>query len=74
MELNVRRRGCILLLIFAKSEGKGKLVLGKTFMYGKIRNVEYEYSDSTTLLLDVENLGGNQHVRVDEGNIVIDCC
>ena len=36
----------VLLLIFATIEGKGKLQLGKSFNYGKVRNIEYEDSDS----------------------------
>ena len=32
----------VLLLIFAKTEGKDKLQLGKTFTYGKVCNIEYE--------------------------------
>ena len=32
----------VLLLIFAKYEGKDKLQLGKTFTYGKVCNIEYE--------------------------------
>ena len=62
-----------MFLIFSKTEGKGKLELGKTFTYGKIRNLEYEDSDSNTLVLDVESSGGNRRVRVDEGNLVADC-
>ena len=54
----------ILLLLFAKSEGKGKLELGKTFTSGKVHNVKYEDSDLTTLLLDVESSGKNRHVLV----------
>ena len=64
----------ILLLIFPKSKGKGKLELGKTFTHGKLRNLEYEDSDTSTLLLDMESSGDNRRVRVDEGNLVADCC
>ena len=32
----------VLLLIMAKSEGKGKLEQGKMFTYGRMRNVDYE--------------------------------
>ena len=39
----------VLLLIFATSEGKGKLELAKTFTYGKVRNLKYEDSDSTII-------------------------
>ena len=47
----------VLLLIFAKSEGKGKLESRKMFTYGRLRNVDYEHNDSSNLLLDVESLG-----------------
>ena len=40
----------VLLLIFAKSEDKGKLESDKTFTYGKFRNIEYDDSDSPNLL------------------------
>ena len=40
-----------LLLILAKSEGEGKLQVGKTFNYRQIKNVEYEDNDSSNLLL-----------------------
>ena len=48
------------LLVFAKSEGEGKLQVGKTFTYGQIKNVEYEDNDSPNLLLDVESSGKAQ--------------
>ena len=64
----------VLLLIFVKSEGKGKLELGKTFTYDKLRNVEYEDNDSLNLIIDVEILGGTRRVLVDEGNLVFECC
>ena len=35
-----------LLLILAKSEGEGKLQVGKKFIYGYVRNIEYEDNDS----------------------------
>ena len=47
----------VLLLIFAKSEGKGKMQLVKMLTNGRFRNVEYEDSESPNLLLDVETLG-----------------
>ena len=47
-----------LLLILAKSEGEGKLQVGKTFNYGQIKNVEYEDNDSSNLLLDVDSSMG----------------
>ena len=52
----------VLLLIFAKSEGKGKMQLGKMFMYGRLWNVEYDDSDSPNLLPDVESSGGIRRV------------
>ena len=64
----------VLLLIFSKSEGKGKLQLGKTFTYGKVRNIEYEDSDSSNIFLDVESSGGTRRVLVEEGNLVVECC
>ena len=64
----------VLLLIFATSEGKGKLELGKTFPYGKVRNLEYEDSDSSIIFLEVESSGGIRRVQVDEGNLVPDVC
>ena len=50
------------LLIFAKSKGKGKLESGKMFTYGRLRNVDYEDSQSSNLLLDVESSGGIRRV------------
>ena len=47
-----------LLLILAKSEGEGKLQVGKTFNYRQIKNVEYEENDSSNLLLDVDSSMG----------------
>ena len=64
----------VLLLIFSESEGKGKLQLGKTFTYGKVRNIEYEDSDSSNIFLDVESSGGTRRVLVEEGNLVVECC
>ena len=51
-----------LLLVFAKSEGQGKLQVGQTFTYGQIKNIEYEDNDSPNLLLDVESSGGMRRV------------
>ena len=48
----------VLLLIFATIEGKGKLQLGKSFNYDKVRNVEYEDNDSLNIVLDVESSVG----------------
>ena len=39
----------VLLLIFAMTEDKGKLQLGKSFNYDKVRNIEYEDNDSPKL-------------------------
>ena len=64
----------VLLLIFAKSEGKGKLEQGKMFTYGRLRNVDYEDSESSNLLLDVQTTAGLQQVVVDENYLVPDCC
>ena len=62
----------VLLLIFAKSEGKGKLESGKMFTYGRLSNVDYEDSKSSNLLLDVESSGGTRLVLVQEGNLVLE--
>ena len=70
---NVEEDG-VFLLIFVKTEGKGKLQLGKTFNYGIVRNIEYEDSDSPNILLDVESSVGTQQVLVDEGNLVAKSC
>ena len=45
----------VLLMIFATIEGKMKLQLGKSFNYTKVRNIEYEDSDSPNIFLDVES-------------------
>ena len=64
----------VLLLIFAKSEGKGKLEQGKMFTYGRLRNVDYEDSESSNLLLDVQTTTGLRQVVIDENNLVLECC
>ena len=64
----------VLLLSFAKSEGKGKLEQGKMFTYGRLRNVEYEDSESSNLILDVQSIAGKRRVVVDENNLVVGCC
>ena len=64
----------VLLLIFAKFEGKGKLVLGKTFTYGKLRSAEYEVVILQISFIDVESSGGTRRVRVVEGNPVAEYC
>ena len=63
-----------ILLIFAKSEGKGKLEKGKMFTYGRLRNVDYEDSESSNLILDVQSISGKRQVVVHENNLVVDCC
>ena len=45
----------MLLLITAKSDGKGKLELGKTFNYGDVTKLEYEDSDSSSIIIDVSS-------------------
>ena len=52
----------VLLLIFAKYEGKDKLQLGKTFTYGKMCNIEYEGSDSPNIFITVGSSGGTKQV------------
>ena len=75
MEFGLLRGECpVLLLIFSKSEGKGKLEQGKMFTYGRMRNVDYEYSESNNLILDVQSTAGKRLVVVDETNLVVDCC
>ena len=64
----------VLLLIFATSEGKGKLEKGKIFTYGRLRNVDYEDSESSNLLLDVQSTTGMRRVVVDDNNLVTDYC
>ena len=64
----------ILLLIFAKPEGKCKLESGKMFTYGRLRNVDYKDSEFSNLLLGVESSAGIQRVLVDENNLVLKCC
>ena len=60
----------VLLLIFATSKGKGKLEKGKMFTYGRLHNVDYEDSESSNLLLDVQSIAGMRRVVVDENNLV----
>ena len=48
----------VLLLIFAKSEDKGKLESDKTFTYGKLQYIAYENSDVPNLLLMLKARGG----------------
>ena len=64
----------VLLPVFAKSKGKDKLQLEKMFMYGRLRNIDYEDSELPNLLLEVERSGGIRRVLVDEGNLVAECC
>ena len=42
--------------------------------YGRLRNVDYEDSESSNLLLDVETSGGIWRVLVDENNLFLECC
>ena len=74
MSLVYSEENGVLLLIFAKSEGKGKLHSCKMFTYGRLRNVAYEDSESPNLLLDVESSGGIRRVLVDVNNLVPECC
>ena len=53
-----------LFLIFAKSEGEGKLQVGKTFNYGEIKNIEYEDNDSLNLLFDVDSSVGMRKIWI----------
>ena len=61
-----------LLLILAKSEGEGKLQVGKTFTYGYVRNIEYEDNDSSNLFFDVDSSVGVRRVKIDEHNFRTD--
>ena len=56
----------VLLLIMAKLEGKGKLEQGKMFIYGRMRSVDYEDSESNNLILDVQTTAGKRRVVVDK--------
>ena len=64
----------VLLLIFTKFEGKGKLEQGKMFTYGRLCNVDYEDSELSNLFLHVQTMTGLRRVVVDENNIVLECC
>ena len=64
----------VLLLIMAKSEGKGKLEQGKMFTYGSMWNVDYEDRESNNLILDVQSAASKRRVVVDETNLVVDYC
>ena len=44
------------------------------FTYGRLRNVNYEDSEASNLLLDVESSAGIRRVLVDENNLVLECC
>ena len=44
------------------------------FTYERMRNVDYEDSESHNLILDVQSTGGKGRVVVDETNLVVDCC
>ena len=62
----------VLRLIVATSEGKGKLEKGKMFTYGRLCNVDYEDSESSNLILDVQSTAGMRRVVVDENNLFTD--
>ena len=53
-----------MLLILEKSEGEGKLQVGKTFTYGQIKNIEYEDNDSLNLLFDVDSSVGMRKIWI----------
>ena len=61
----------VLLPIFVEFEGKDKLEQGKMFTYGRLRNVDYEDSESSNLLLDVQTTARLQRVIVDKNNLVL---
>ena len=63
----------VLLLITAKSKGKGKLELGKTFNYGHVSELEYEDIDSSSIIINVSSSIGSRQLHLDEGNLVVDC-
>mgnify|MGYP006905978997 FL=1 len=64
----------MLLLITPKSDDKGKLELGKTFNYGHVTKLEYEDIDSSSIIIDVSSSVGSRRLRLDEGNLVPECC
>ena len=64
----------VLLIITAKSDGKGKLQLGKAFNYGHVTKLEYEDIDSSSIMIDVSSSVGSRRVRRDKGNLIADCC
>ena len=64
----------VLLLITAKLDGQGKLELGKTFNYRHVTKLEYEDIDSTSIIIDVSSSVGSRRLRLDEGNLVPECC
>ena len=64
----------MLLLIIAKSDGKGKLELGKTFNYGHVTKLEYEDIDSSSIIIDVSSSIGSRRLRLNKGNLVKNCC
>ena len=74
MESHYVEEDGVLLLMFATSKGIGKLKLGKTFAYGKVRNLEYEDSDTSIIFLGVQSSCGTRRVQVDEGNLILDPC
>ena len=44
------------------------------FTYGRMRNVDYEDSESNNLNLDVQSTTGKRGVVVDETKLVVDWC
>ena len=64
----------VLLLITAKSDGQGKSELGKTFNYGHVTKLEYQDIDSTSIIIDVSSSVGLRRLRLEEGNLVPECC
>ena len=62
------------LLILAKSEGEGKLKMGKTFIYSYVKNIEYDDNDSSNIWFDVDSSMGAHRVKIDEFqcNFIID--
>ena len=63
-----------LLLILAKTEGEGRLQVGKTFNYSFICRFDYEDQDSSKIVFDVDSSVGERKVKLDELNFIIDSC
>ena len=47
---------------------------GKKFNYGHVTKLEYEDIDYSSIMIDVSSFVGSRRVRLDEGNLVVDCC